>query len=125
MCFDRHGNVVADSKMQFFYSKIHTVIYYTQLLFINEGKANALRRFEDATGPILERHNGKFLCRIPMDRNNPVSNPSGADEIHLLSFPGKDNLTAYMNDPERQGMLEIKRDSVLKVLLIEGHELTP
>jgi uncharacterized protein (DUF1330 family) len=101
------------------------VIYYTQLLFINEGKAGALRQFEDATLPILKRHCGKLLCRIPMDRNDPVSNPSCADEIHLLSFAEKENFTAYMKDPERQNILHIKKDAVERVLLIEGMELNP
>lgn len=103
------------------------MVYYTQVLYVNEGGEERLRNFEKWTIPILTRHGGRLLLLSKVDKKHPenVSDTGMGtpDEIHLLSFPDRTNFLDYMRDPERTEMLHLKENSVRSAMLFEGQEV--
>jgi hypothetical protein len=99
------------------------MIYYTQLLQVRPGHEQALRDFENATLPILARHEGRLLCQMLLEGDACLHNDSEYSELHLLSFTSKEHFAAYLADDERQQMLHMKQESVISVLLVEGSEV--
>jgi len=100
------------------------MLYYTQLIYIQEGKEALFHTFEDHVLPLLAKYNGRLLYRVRPVAGSIVATELGQPyELHLVSFPSKADFAAYAANPERQGYLQMKDDSVAKVLLIEGTEL--
>src|SRR5262245_22842276 len=103
------------------------MLYYTQLLYVNEGGEEGLRNFERRTIPILERHGGRLMLLSKVDKRHPENvgdaEDGTPDEIHLLSFPDRVNFLNYMRDPERTEMLHLKENSVKSAILFEGQEV--
>ncbi len=100
------------------------MLYYTQLIYIKEGREDTFQTFEDHVLPLLAKYNGKLLYRVRPTGESVVATEVGEPyEVHLVSFPGKADFTAYASDKERQSYLHMKDSSVAKVLLIEGTEL--
>lgn len=100
------------------------MIYYTQLIFIKEGAQDKFHAFEDEVLPLLNDHNGDLVYRIRPDKNAFIA--ASADlpyEIHVVTFPSKDDFEHYKNDPRRLSSLALKNNSVEKVVLIEGKAL--
>jgi len=103
------------------------MVYYTQVLYVNEGGEEGLRNFEGRTLPILARHGGELILLSKIDKehdeNVTLSGAEIPDEIHILSFPDRTNFLAYMSDPERAAMLHLKENAVRSVMLFEGREV--
>jgi len=100
------------------------MIYYTQLIFIKPGCEETFHAFEDQVLPLLKAHNGDLIYRIRP--NEDVFIESSKDlpyEIHLVSFGTKADFEGYAKDPKRLGAIELKNQSVEKIVLIEGFEL--
>ncbi|WP_019987017.1 hypothetical protein [Rudanella lutea] len=100
------------------------MLYYTQVIYIQEGKESTFHTFEDNVLPLIERHNGELLYRVRPDATAVVATRMGYPyEIHLVSFPSKADFERYRDDPERQQYLSLKVESVEKAILWEGHPL--
>jgi hypothetical protein len=100
------------------------MIYYTQLIFIKEGKESSFHFFEDLVLPLLDRYDGKLLYRVRPTISSVVSTTLGHPyEIHLVSFPDRKSFEGYRDDPERSGHMRLKNESVERVMLIEGEAL--
>ena len=68
-----------------------------------------LVEYEDQVLPRLARHGAKILQRVrAIDANE------GPFEAHLLEFPSEDALDAYMADPERVALADL-RDRAIAV----------
>lgn len=97
------------------------MIYFTQLIFIKPGREGTFAAFEDHVLPLLARYEGRLLYRVRPAADAMLHSELGQPyEVHLVSFPGESNFQGYMNDAERQRYLDLKNDSVERVLLIQG-----
>jgi len=97
------------------------MIYYTQFIFIKEGAQETFHAFEDEVLPLLIDHNGNLVYRIRPKADAFVA--ASADlpyEIHVVTFPSKDDFERYKNDPRRLESLPLKTNSVERIVLIEG-----
>ena len=102
-------------------STYRLMIYYTQVLFIKEGKEAIFNEFEAHVLPLLKRHNGELLYRVRPDKTSVIETNLGYPyEIHLVSFQQKTDFEAYRDDPERIQYMPLKDQSIVKALLIEG-----
>ncbi|MCR9251723.1 MAG: hypothetical protein NXI20_14960 [bacterium] len=59
----------------------------------------------------------------PQESDYIEINDDAPYEIHLVSFQAKQDFLDYANDPSRQQYLEMKNESVEKIVLIEGKTL--
>ena len=97
------------------------MLYYTQIIFIKEGKEDLFNEFEAHVLPLLSRHNGELLYRIRPTKTAFIEKSwEYPYEIHLVSFQTKEDFESYRDDKERLQYLPLKNQSVEKMLLIEG-----
>ena len=100
------------------------MIYYTQIIFIKDGQEDAFHSFEDKVLPLLQRHNGELIYRVRPDESAVIASAFGHPyEIHLVSFMDRKSFEDYRDDPERLQHMQLKNESVDRVILIEGHAL--
>jgi len=100
------------------------MLYYTQLIFIKPGCEEEFHAFEEKVLPLLKNHNGELIYRIRPDMRAFIENSQELPyEIHLLAFGGKADFESYKDDPERLRYIEMKNNSVEKMILIEGSAL--
>ena len=100
------------------------MIYYTQLIFIKPGCEEEFHTFEDKVLPLLKSHNAELVYRIRPNENAFVEASAELPyEIHLVTFGGKEDFMAYAADPKRLEFIEMKDNSVRKIILIEGFAL--
>ena len=67
--------------------------------------------FESLVLPLLPRHGGALVRRVRGD--------DGRFEVHLVSFPSRDALDAYLADPERVDALPLRDSSGAQFELVE------
>ncbi|MEO6286973.1 MAG: DUF1330 domain-containing protein [Dyadobacter sp.] len=97
------------------------MIYFTQLIFIKEGKENTFHSFEDHVLPLLQRHNGELLYRVRPPRSSVVTTTLDYPyELHLVSFTDRESFEGYRDDPDRLKYMHLKDESVERIMLIEG-----
>ena len=100
------------------------MIYYTQLIFIKPGREQEFHAFEDKVLPLLKNHNAELVYRIRPAANAFVeANAELPYEIHMVTFGSKDDFNAYSADPKRLEFMDMKQNSVEKIILIEGFVL--
>ena len=100
------------------------MIYYTQLIFIKPGREQEFHAFEEKVLPLLKEHNGELVYRIRPDKSAFVESSRELPyEIHLVTFNGKADFEGYKVDPKRLDFMELKNNSVEKIILIEGFAL--
>jgi antibiotic biosynthesis monooxygenase (ABM) superfamily enzyme len=100
------------------------MIYYTQLIFIKPGCENEFHAFEDKVLPLLKSHNGELVYRLrPAESAYVEASAELPYEIHIVTFGDKADFQKYATDPRRQAFMEMKNNSVEKIILIEGFAL--
>jgi hypothetical protein len=100
------------------------MLYYTQIIFIKEGKEAVFNDFEDHVLPLLNKYQGELLYRVRPTQNSVIISSLGYPyEIHLVSFKIRKDFEAYRDDPERLKYMPMKEESIEKALLIEGNLL--
>src|SRR3569833_307410 len=100
------------------------MLYYTQIIFIRESQQDLFNEFESYVLPFLERHNGTILYRVrPTDDCVIESNIEKPYELHLVSFPTREDFEGYAKDGDRLKYMHLKEASIEKALLIEGKML--
>lgn len=100
------------------------MIYYTQLIFIKEGKESSFHFFEDQVLPLLKQHNGELIYRIRPSVSSVVATTLGHPyEIHLVTFSDRKSFESYRDDPQRLKHMHLKDESVERIMLIEGTAL--
>lgn len=74
--------------------------------------------------PLLKVHNGVLVYRIRPAKSAFIESSSELPyEIHLVTFNDKADFEHYKNDPKRLDFIEMKNNSVEKIILIEGFAL--
>lgn len=100
------------------------MIYFTQLIFVKEGKEELFHQFENLALPLLEKYNGKILYRLRPDNEAFISAYEEKPyEIHLVTFPTEEDFEKFMHDDNRNKFLHLKEESVRSTLLIKGMKL--
>jgi hypothetical protein len=74
--------------------------------------------------PLLKEHNGELVYRIRPDKSAFVESSRELPyEIHLVTFTSRADFLGYAADPKRLDFIEMKNNSVEKMILIEGFAL--
>ena len=100
------------------------MLYYTQVIFVKEGKEDQFNLFESHVLPLLKKYNGILVYRVrPAESAVIESTMDRPYELHLVTFPEKEDFLAYAGDKERLQYMHLKEGAIEKVLLIEGKML--
>ena len=74
--------------------------------------------------PLLERHGGELVYRVRPSKDSVITCVGELPyEVHLVSFQDRRGYEAYRDDPDRVKFIQLKNESIKKVLLIEGTAL--
>jgi uncharacterized protein (DUF1330 family) len=96
-------------------------VYYTQLVFVREGKEETFASFEEHVLPLLSKYNGELLYRVGPRRDAVIESTIGRPyEVNVISFAAREDFDDYACDEKRQKHLPLKDDSVERILLVEG-----
>jgi hypothetical protein len=97
------------------------MVYYTQVIFVKQGQEEQFNLFESYVLPLLERHNGILLYRVrPTDDCVIETAMNKPYEVHLVSFPTREDFESYSKDNDRLKYMDLKNASIEKAMLIEG-----
>ncbi len=97
------------------------MVVITQLVYIHPGKERVFDQFEAVAIPLIGKHGGELLLRLrPTPEGVIASSIELPYEIHVVRFPSNEALAGFMADPERQGLLHLKNDSVRSSLVVRG-----
>ncbi len=97
------------------------MLYYTQIIFVREGKEDQFNLFESYVLPLLAKYNGVLLYRVRPEYNAVIETTIGKPyELHLVSFPTREDFEGYSKDNDRLKYMDLKNDSIEKAMLIEG-----
>ena len=100
------------------------MIYFTQLIYIQEDQEKIFHQFEDVAIPLIAKYNGKLLLRVrPDDKSFIESGMEKTYEIHFVSFPDESDFKKFMQDEERKQFLHLKEQSIKSSILIQGTKL--
>jgi uncharacterized protein (DUF1330 family) len=100
------------------------MVYYTQLIFLRDGKEGVFQRYEDQVLPLLPKHRGRLLYRVRPSAGDVIATSVGRPyEVHLVSFESQEDFDAFANDSERRRYLPLKDESVASAILIEGQAI--
>ncbi len=100
------------------------MLYYTQLIFVKEGQEDQFNLFESHVLPLLKKYNGILLYRVrPTDDCVIEVNMDKPYEVHLVSFPSREDFDGYARDNDRLKHMHLKDASIEKATLIEGKML--
>jgi uncharacterized protein (DUF1330 family) len=77
------------------------------------GKEAELVAYEDRVLPMLARHGGHMISRVR--RADGGNDPY---EVHLIDFPDDDAVAAYLEDPERLALSDMRDEAVLATRII-------
>jgi uncharacterized protein (DUF1330 family) len=95
-------------------------VTFCVLLWARPGAADALVAYEDAVLPLVAAHGGRVRERVRTDGTDDAPL-----EVHVIEFPSDDAFDAYMHDPQRQALSDmreqaIERTAVYRVDRIRG-----
>ena len=97
------------------------MIYFTQLIYINEGQEDVFHQFEDIAVPLIAKYNGRLLLRIrPTDDAYIEHQLDKPYEIHFVEFDNEEDFLAFSRDESRKQFLHLKEQSVKTSMLIQG-----
>jgi len=100
------------------------MLYFTQLIYVKEGMEDQFLQFESHVLPLLEKYNGTLIYRVRPSGDAVIETTIEQPyELHLVTFPTREDFVAYSKDPERLQHLYLKEVSIEKAVLIEGKVL--
>ena len=100
------------------------MLYYTQLIYVKKDCETVFHYFEDRVLPLLERHGGELIYRVRPDRKDVIACAGELPyEVHLVTFQDRKGFEAYRDDRERLKYMQLKNESVERILLVEGTSL--
>jgi uncharacterized protein (DUF1330 family) len=83
------------------------------LLTPHAGREADLVAYEDRVLPMLERHGGHMLHRVR--RADGGNDPY---EVHLIDFPDDAAVAAYLEDPERLALSDLRDAAIVATQII-------
>jgi uncharacterized protein (DUF1330 family) len=80
--------------------------------------------FENAAIPIINRYNGRLLCRIrPSTEAFIESAIDQPYEIHIVEFNSQQDFENFIKDETRKQFLHLKTKSIQSSILYKGERL--
>jgi hypothetical protein len=99
------------------------MLYYTQLIFVKEGREDDFHLFESHVLPLLKKYNGILVYRVRPTDDCIIESTIRPYELHLVTFPTRADFDGYARDPDRLKHMPLKELSIEKAMLIEGELL--
>ncbi len=100
------------------------MVYITQLIYLLDGQEATFNEFENVAMPLISKYNGRLLLRYrPTSENIIEQNMPSPYEIHLVEFPGEQDLENFFSDKEREKFVHLKEKSIRTAWLIKGSRL--
>jgi uncharacterized protein (DUF1330 family) len=92
------------------------------LLWPTEGNTDLMGRYEDDVLALVPAHGGRVLSRV---RALPGQDTSLPTEVQIIEMPDDDALAAYMADPARVALADVRdravaRTDVVRVGAVAG-----
>jgi uncharacterized protein (DUF1330 family) len=101
-----------------------SMLFITQIIYIQEGQENIFHQFEDIATPTILKYHGKLLLRIrPNEKSIIESVIEKPYEIHIIEFATENDFENFTQDKERKHFLHLKEQSIKSVLLIKGKQI--
>lgn len=96
------------------------------LLWPTEGNADLLSEYEDDVLALVPVHGGRVLSRV---RALPGQDATLPTEVQVIEMPDDDALTAYLADPARVALAEVRdravaRTDVLRVAAVPDRDMS-
>ncbi len=100
-------------------SPMNQRVYFTILIYLNEGKEDVFRSYENQASSLIRKHGGRIELAIkPEEVTGGLDLP---DEIHVLSFATEGGFADYRADPESRQLAPLRAESVEKAVYLRGH----
>lgn len=97
------------------------MIYLTQIIYIIPGQEKPFDEFEAVALPAIARYHGQVLMRIRPEPGQFIEGTMRPPyEIHLISFETEEDLTFFLQDPERKKLLHLKEASIQSSIIYKG-----
>jgi uncharacterized protein (DUF1330 family) len=90
------------------------------LLTPQPGAEALLVDYEDQVLSLLARHGGRVLQRV-----RSVDGTVGPLEVHVLELPSEEALAAYMEDPARLALSELREQAIAATQLLTVEVIAP
>ena len=93
------------------------------LLYLDPEHRADYERFESAASLLMERHGGRIERRIAVGHAGDIGEPDGPDgpdEIHIVTFPSEKAFDAYVQDPERASLEELRARAIRRTVVWRG-----
>ncbi|UKJ64711.1 hypothetical protein H1Q78_04745 [Cellulosimicrobium cellulans] len=81
------------------------------LLWPTEGNADLLSEYEDGVLALVPAHGGRVLSRV---RALPGQDATLPTEVQVIEMPDDDALAAYLADPARVALAEVRDRAVAR-----------
>lgn len=99
------------------------MIFITVWMFVREGKEATFLQYEEVALKIVQQYRGELIFRMRPDRETMINKIDRIPyEIHILSFPSREDFDEFKSDPERQKIAYLFKESVEEAVLIEGYK---
>ncbi|MFE6235519.1 hypothetical protein [Cellulosimicrobium sp. NPDC057862] len=85
------------------------------LLWPTEGSADLLSRYEDDVLALVPVHGGRLLSRV---RALPGQDAALPTEVQVIEMPDDDALAAYMADPARVALADVRDRAVARTDIV-------
>lgn len=89
-------------------------------LFIQPGRHAEFERFENRAAEIMRRFGGRIERRVAFSAND---DPSGPDEVHVVTFPDLDSYDRYRKSPKLQALAGLRASAIRKTIIWRGVDL--
>lgn len=97
------------------------MIFLTQIIYLHPGEEDVLDEFESIALPAMAKYKGDLLMRLRPSVDQFIEGSMLPPyEVHLVSFPGENELKAFLMDEERQKYLHLKDKAIQSSLIYKG-----
>lgn len=105
-------------------NEIFTMLFITQLIYVNEGQEKAFEEFENIAIPLISKYNGKLLLRLRPSSGDVIEcDGEQPYEVHIVQFPSETDLDNFGKDDLRKKFLHLKEKSVRSAVLFKGTKI--
>ncbi len=99
------------------------MLHITQLIYLHPGPEaeKSFLEFESMVLPLMSKYGGELMLRIRPGRDQKIEGSLEPPyEIHIVSFPSEQALTAYLKDDERLKYLHLKEKAISEGMIFKG-----
>jgi len=90
------------------------------LLWAVDGQVRSLARYEDEVLALVPRHGGRVLSRV---RSMPGEDAARPTEVQVIEMPDDAALAAYMADPDRAALADLRDRSVARTEIVRVEQV--